>query len=180
MYDGRGNIGGSYRIPDCFKEPKLLLCRSKLEFISGMSVECRRCRSGRAGRPSLARIAFATIHVSDLADIHVLALCRLQEGGDSFVANCGYGRGYSVREVLSAVERIHGRPLNVREASRRPGDPPALVADTSRLARVLGWRPRSDALDDIISTALAWERRFANVKPAFASDLAPVPAMFAT
>jgi UDP-glucose 4-epimerase len=82
--------------------------------------------------------------------------------------------------VLSAVERIHGRPLNVREASRRPGDPPALVADTSRLARVLGWRPRSDALDDIISTALAWERRFANVKPAFASDLAPVPAMFAT
>ncbi len=120
------------------------------------------------------------IHVSDLADIHVLALCRLQEGGDSFVANCGYGRGYSVREVLSAVERIHGRPLNVREASRRPGDPPALVADTTRLARVLGWRPRSDALDDIISTALAWERRFANVKPAFASDLAAAPAMFAT
>src|SRR5215468_907271 len=64
------------------------------------------------------------IHVSDLADIHVLALRRLQAGGGSFVANCGYGRGYSVREVLSAVERIHGQPLNVREAARRPGDPP--------------------------------------------------------
>jgi UDP-glucose 4-epimerase len=119
------------------------------------------------------------IHVSDLADIHVLALRRLQEGGDSFVANCGYGRGYSVREVLSAVERINGRPLNVREAPRRPGDPPALVADTRRLARLLAWRPRSDALDDIISTALAWERQFANVRPPFASGQSPVP-LFAT
>ena len=120
------------------------------------------------------------IHVSDLADIHVLALRRLQEGSDSFVANCGYGRGYSVREVLSAIERINGRSLNVREAPRRPGDPPALVADTSRLARVLGWRPRTDALDGIISTALAWERQFASAKPAAASGRSPAPVMFAT
>jgi len=120
------------------------------------------------------------IHVSDLADIHVLALRRLREGGDSFVANCGYGRGYSVREVLSAIERINGRSLNVREAPRRPGDPPALVADTSRLARVLGWRPPTDALDGIISTALAWERQFASAKPAAAYGRSPAPVMFAT
>ena len=103
------------------------------------------------------------IHVSDLADIHVLALRRLQAGGGSFVANCGYGRGYSVREVLSAVERIHGRRLNVREAPRRPGDPPMLVADTDRLARLLAWRPRNGGIDDIVGTALAWEQRVARL-----------------
>jgi len=99
------------------------------------------------------------IHVSDLADIHLLALGRLQEGGGSFVVNCGYGRGYSVREVLSAVERINGRPLPVREGPRRPGDSPALVADTRRLADLLGWRSRGDGLDEIVRSALAWERR---------------------
>jgi UDP-glucose 4-epimerase len=120
------------------------------------------------------------IHVSDLADIHVLALRRLQEGGNSFVTNCGYGRGYSVRQVLSAVERINGRSLNVREAPRRPGDPPALVADTSQLARVLGWRPHGNALDHIISTALAWERQFVNATPALPPGRSPAPVMFAT
>jgi len=117
------------------------------------------------------------IHVSHLADIHLLALRRLQAGGDSFVANCGYGRGYSVRQVLSAVERIHGRPLNVREAPRRPGDPPMLVADTGCLARLLAWRPQSDAIDDIIRTALAWERQFASLRGNPASDRFPAPAM---
>jgi UDP-glucose 4-epimerase len=117
------------------------------------------------------------IHVSDLADIHVLALRRLQAGGDSFVANCGYGRGYSVREVLSAVERIHGQPLNVREAPRRPGDPPMLVANTDRLARLLAWQPRNGAIDDIVGTALAWERRVAERALDRASHRSPAAAM---
>jgi UDP-glucose 4-epimerase len=117
------------------------------------------------------------IHVGHLADIHVLALRRLQTGGDSFVANCGYGRGYSVREVLAAVERIHGQPLNVRAAPRRPGDPPLLVADTGRLAQLLAWQPPSDALDDIIRTALAWERRFASLHRDLSVDGSPAAAM---
>jgi UDP-glucose 4-epimerase len=104
------------------------------------------------------------IHVSDLADIHLLALGLLREGGNSFVMNCGYGHGYSVREVLSAVARVNGRPLNVREDVRRPGDPAALVADTSRLSRLLGWQPRYDGLDNIVRTALAWERQMAKAR----------------
>jgi len=120
------------------------------------------------------------IHVSDLADLHVLALRRLQEGGGSFVVNCGYGRGYSVREVLSAVERINGQRLKVREAPRRPGDAPSLVADTRRLSELLDWRPRADALDDIVRTALAWERRLASPSRAFSPDRSGDRVVFAT
>jgi UDP-glucose 4-epimerase len=118
------------------------------------------------------------IHVSDLADIHVLALRRLQDGGDSFIVNCGYGRGFSVREVLSAVERVNGQRLNVREAPRRPGDPAELVADTSRLIRLLGWRANGDKLEAIVSTALAWERRVPD--RILRGTHSPAPAMFAT
>jgi UDP-glucose 4-epimerase len=99
------------------------------------------------------------IHVSDLADIHVLALRRLGHGFDSFVVNCGYGRGYSVREVLDAVARVSGRSLSIREAPRRPGDAAALIADTTRLGRLLDWRPLHDDLDQIVRSALVWERR---------------------
>jgi UDP-glucose 4-epimerase len=102
------------------------------------------------------------IHVSDLADIHLLALRRLQDGADSFVLNCGYGRGYSVREVLAAVARVSGGPLSVREVARRPGDPAVLVANTDLLTRRLGWRPQYSGLDKIIETALGWERHMAN------------------
>src|SRR5262245_31735576 len=102
------------------------------------------------------------IHVGDLADIHPLALRRLQEGCDSFVLNCAYGRGHSVREVLRAVARVSGTSLNVREAARRPGDPAALVADTNLLNQRFGWRPQCGDLDDIIRTALCWERHMAN------------------
>jgi UDP-glucose 4-epimerase len=105
------------------------------------------------------------IHVSDLADIHVAAMGRLAQGGDSFVANCGYGRGYSVREVLSAIARVHGAPLNVREAPRREGDPAALVANADRLRQLLGWTPRYDDLDEILRTALAWEQRLSRMRP---------------
>ena len=81
------------------------------------------------------------IHVSDLAAAHVLALRRLETGSDSITVNCGYGHGYSVREVVRAVEQVHGSPLTVVETERRPGDPPMLVADGSSAKEVLGWQP---------------------------------------
>ena len=98
------------------------------------------------------------IHVSDLAAVHVAALRRLEEGGRSCVLNCGYGRGYSVREVVEAVEGEAGVTLDVRDGPRRAGDPPCLVSDTSRMRAVLGWRTRFDDLAFIVRTALSWER----------------------
>jgi UDP-glucose 4-epimerase len=99
------------------------------------------------------------IHVSDLAEAHVRALEHLERGGDSLIANCGYGRGYSVREVLDAVQRVAGKRLDIRIEGRRRGDPPALVADSALLKRALGWSPRYDDLDLMIRSALAWEAR---------------------
>ena len=94
------------------------------------------------------------IHVSDLADIHVAVLRGLEEGGDSRVLNCGYGRGFSVREVLATVRAVAGVSFAVREGPRRAGDPPALVADASRIREALRWSPRHDDLDFIVRTAL--------------------------
>ena len=99
------------------------------------------------------------IHVEDLADAHLKALDYLAAGGDSVVLNCGYGHGYSVREVFDAVEKAHGAPLPIVEQARRAGDPPSLVADASRARQLLGWTPRYDDLDVIVSTALAWEKK---------------------
>jgi UDP-glucose 4-epimerase len=99
------------------------------------------------------------IHVEDLAAAHLDALTWLRNGGDSQVLNCGYGHGYSVREVVQAVERITGEPLPVREDGRRPGDPPTLVADANRIRELLGWTPKLDDLDKIVASSLAWERK---------------------
>lgn len=99
------------------------------------------------------------IHVEDLATAHLDALRYLRSGGTSTVLNCGYGHGYSVREVLDAVDRINGSPISRREEPRRAGDPPILVAAAERIRAVLGWQPRYDDLDQIIGTALHWERR---------------------
>lgn len=99
------------------------------------------------------------IHVEDLADAHVKALRYLEVGGDSTTLNCGYGHGYSVREVLNAVERVHGQPLPIREEPRRPGDPPTLIADARRVREVFGWEPRYDDLDVIVRTSLDWEKK---------------------
>ncbi len=99
------------------------------------------------------------IHVQDLASAHLDALDYLRSGGDSTVLNVGYGHGYSVREVIQSVERVSGRRLTVREEPRRPGDPPALVAEAERIRRRLGWTPKLDDLDTIVRTALAWEER---------------------
>jgi len=101
------------------------------------------------------------VHVSDLADAHIAALRHLERGGESSILNCGYGHGYSVREVLDTVERFAGKPLSVRVVGRRAGDPPELVAVQDRIVSELGWSPRHDNLDTIVSTALAWERKLA-------------------
>ena len=105
------------------------------------------------------------IHVEDLASAHLDALAYLRDGGDSVTLNCGYGHGYSVRDVLSAVERASGRALNIVEEPRRAGDPPELVAAADRIRDVLGWEPRLDDLDRIVETSLAWERRIAARDP---------------
>jgi UDP-glucose 4-epimerase len=99
------------------------------------------------------------IHVEDLASAHLAALDYLRSEGTSATLNCGYGHGYSVREVLAAVERAAGRPLVVREEPRRAGDPPMLIAKADRIRAVLGWAPRFDRLDQIVDDALRWERK---------------------
>jgi UDP-glucose 4-epimerase len=99
------------------------------------------------------------IHVEDIASAHVDALTYLRSGGASITLNVGYGHGYSVRQVLASVERVSGKPLKVREAPRRPGDPPVLVARADRIRSELGWHPRHDDLDSIVRSAYAWEQR---------------------
>ena len=99
------------------------------------------------------------IHVTDLVGAHALALDALRGGRERILINCGYGVGYSVREVVEAAKRVSGVDFPVRTASRRPGDPSSIVA-TGQLAREqLGWRPQYDNLDTIISHALAWEKK---------------------
>ncbi len=103
------------------------------------------------------------IHVSDLAAAHLLALEHLAGGGESLTLNGGYGRGFSVREVLDAVAAEAGVDLGAVDGPRRAGDPVALVADSSRLRKRFGWQPRHDDLALIVRTALAWERRIAGL-----------------
>lgn len=95
------------------------------------------------------------VHVADLADAHVLGLRRLLGGGDSVVANLGTGQGFSVREVIDCVGRVTGRPITVRVAPRRPGDPARLVADATLARQILGWRPNHPSLDSQIRHAAA-------------------------
>jgi len=99
------------------------------------------------------------LHVGDLAAAHLDALSYLRGGGASTTLNVGYGHGYSVREVIAAVEHAAGAKLNVREEPRRPGDPPSLIARADRIRSELGWRPRLDDLDTIVQTSLDWERK---------------------
>jgi UDP-glucose 4-epimerase len=98
------------------------------------------------------------IHVKDLAVAHKLALARLRGGGENLTANCGYSRGYSVFEVLRAVERINGTKLDIRLSNRRPGDTTSIVADSNLARGKFGWMPKLDNLDVIVSSALNWER----------------------
>jgi UDP-glucose 4-epimerase len=98
------------------------------------------------------------IHVSDLVRAHSDALAHLRGGGTSLTLNCGYGRGFSVLEVVDAVKRVSGVDFNVEFTGRRAGDPARIVADSDRIRAVLGWQPQFDDLHTIVSHALAWER----------------------
>ena len=99
------------------------------------------------------------IHVDDLAAAHLKALTYLRDGGVSTTLNCGYGHGYSVRDVLAAVGRANGAAIPTLEKPRRAGDPPSLIADAGRIRQVFHWQPRCDDLDLIAQTSLAWERK---------------------
>jgi UDP-glucose 4-epimerase len=97
------------------------------------------------------------IHVEDLARAHIAALAHLSQGRDNLVLNCGSGRGHTVREVIEAVRRVSGRPVATRDVARRAGDPIELVADSSRMRKLLDWQPRHDDLDFIVGSAWQWE-----------------------
>src|SRR5579883_2869781 len=98
------------------------------------------------------------IHVSDLVSAHVGALGYLRDGGSNVLMNCGYGHGYSVREVVDAVKRVSGVDFAVEMQPRRPGDPARIVADVQAIRRILSWTPAYDDLETIVRHALAWER----------------------
>ncbi len=102
------------------------------------------------------------IHVADLAEVHLRALSYLKAGGSTGVFNCGDGRGYSVREVVAAVERTVGRTVPTELTDRRPGDIPAMIADPSLGQTTLGWRPAHAELDAMIQSAWRWENRTAS------------------
>ena len=99
------------------------------------------------------------VHVSDLAQAHLDALKRLRGGGASTTLNCGYGRGYSVFEVIEAFERVTGKPMPFEKAPRRAGDPAQLIADNAAIRAVLEWRPRYDDLEFVVETAIEWEKQ---------------------
>lgn len=101
------------------------------------------------------------IHISDLADAHIAALAYMRDGGKTRVFNCGDGHGSSVREVITAIEKSTGEPMEIQTGSRRPGDPPALIADSSRFMHETGWKPRY-GLDEIVRDEIAWKKRNSN------------------
>ena len=101
------------------------------------------------------------IHVDDLAEAHILGLEHLMAGGSSStIYNCGYGHGFSVKEVVGKVKEVTGVDFPVRYTARRPGDPPSLIADSSKLRKELGWSPKYDNLEYIIRTAWEWEKKY--------------------
>ena len=106
------------------------------------------------------------IQVSDLIEAHMAALKHLREGGESLTVNCGYGRGYSVLEVVDAVKKVSGVDFKVNIVGRRSGDPAAIIAKADRVRAELGWRPQHDDLAQIVEQALDWERRLHNRQPA--------------
>jgi UDP-glucose 4-epimerase len=97
------------------------------------------------------------IHVSDLISAHMDALSHLRRSGESGIFNCGYGKGYSVLEVIRAVEKAFGGPIKANRVARRAGDPAAIVAGADRVKTILSWKPKYNDLDTIVASALAWE-----------------------
>jgi UDP-glucose 4-epimerase len=102
------------------------------------------------------------IQVTDLVSAHLMALSHLRKGGESLICNCGYGRGFSVFEVIDVVKKVSGIDFDVRVSGRRPGDPASLVAQAGRIKSALNWTPEYDNLAVIVTQALAWERRLHN------------------
>ena len=98
------------------------------------------------------------IHVMDLANAHLLALDYLLSGGESDVFNCGYGEGFSVLDIVNATKNVTGVNFKVEYAKRREGDSPKLIADVTKIKRVLGWKPKYDDIKFIIKTAWEWEK----------------------
>ncbi len=98
------------------------------------------------------------VHVTDLISAHMDGLNYLRDGGDSIAANCGYGHGYSVLEVIDALNKVTGNELPVEMSERRPGDAAALVAKPERIKSLFGWQPKHDDLEFVVKTALNWER----------------------
>jgi UDP-glucose 4-epimerase len=126
-----------------------------------------KCAKGEAAKLSIYGTDYPTpdgtcvrdyIHIDDIAGAHVRALEHLIETRSSDVMNCGYGRGYSVREVVAMVQKVTGVDFAVQETDRRPGDPPALIANSTRLKERTGWTPRHEDLEFIIRSAWEWER----------------------
>jgi len=104
------------------------------------------------------------IHVDDIARAHIAALEYIMDGGKNGIFNCGYGHGYSVKEIVDVVKRVTGRDFEVRISDRRPGDPPVLIADSSRIRSTLSWKPLYDDIEYIIKTAWDWELRLSSKK----------------
>ncbi|KXJ49820.1 MAG: UDP-glucose 4-epimerase GalE [Cycloclasticus sp.] len=99
------------------------------------------------------------IHVSDLAAAHIKALDYLQNGGESTTLNCGYGHGFSVRDVINAINNENGSPINVEEMPRRAGDPPELISVADKIRSTIDWQPQYDDINLIVRTSLAWEKK---------------------
>ncbi|MAV31093.1 MAG: UDP-glucose 4-epimerase GalE [Cycloclasticus sp.] len=105
------------------------------------------------------------IHVSDLAAAHIDALDYLENNGESTTLNCGYGHGYSVKEVIDAINKENGSPIMVEEMPRRAGDPAELVSIAKKVRQTLGWKPQYDDLNLIVKTSLDWEKKLLTNKP---------------
>ena len=102
------------------------------------------------------------IHVTDLADAHILAVDYLLKGGQSDIFNLGNGVGFSVREVIETARKVTGHPIHAKEVARRAGDPAQLIASSEKAKKVLGWNPQHDSLEEIISTAWNWHKNHPN------------------
>ncbi|HHG75028.1 MAG TPA: UDP-glucose 4-epimerase GalE [Persephonella sp.] len=146
--DPEGKIGQSYRNPTHLITRALKVAKGEFEKLQIYGTDYP-TPDGTAIRDY--------IHVCDLADAHILALDYLMEDGESDVFNCGYGHGYSVKQVVETAKKVTGIDFPVEETGRREGDPAVLVADSSKIKQKLGWKPKFDDLEYIIKTAWNWE-----------------------
>ncbi len=146
--DKEGKIGPSYRKPTHLIIRALKAAKGELPFLEIYGTDYP-TRDGTCIRDY--------IHVMDLAEAHFLAMEYLLDGGKSTVLNCGYGRGFSVREVIEEVKKVTKRDFKVIEREKRLGDPPVLIADNTKIKKVLNWTPFYDSLEFIIKTAWKWE-----------------------